>query len=537
MEYKPKILIVDDKKENLFALEKTLQGRGAEIIKASSGNDALKSTLGHEFAVAILDVQMPGMDGYELAEFLRSQKKTQHLPIIFMSAVYSSDYYVFKGYDAGAVDFIVKPYSPKVLISKVDVFLHLATNLHELQASEERFKTLVMTIPDIVYRIDREGYFTFVNDAIQRLGYDPEKVIGRPFSEIIFPPDLEDVSRRVVLPKYAGKITGDKEAPKLFDERRTAKRKTTGLEIRLAVKSSKEPEPGLIQPIGDGMIVVEVNSSGMYEIKPNTRNKIYIGTVGVIRDISERKRAEEALREAQGQLVRREKLAVLGQLAGGISHELRNPLGAIKNAAYFLNMALEDPEPEVKEAVEILNKEVGKSEKIISSLLDFTRPKEPVPIEVDVNGVVEGALTRITLPKNIEMIKELDKTIPVISADPDQLERIFGNLLLNAVQAMTLADGGREGGRLTIRSELSGMDRIAVSIADTGIGIPEKEIEKVFEPLYTSKAKGIGLGLALTKIMVQHHGGAIEIESEKGKGSVFRVLLPCNPAEDGIFDQ
>ncbi|MBW1784272.1 MAG: response regulator [Deltaproteobacteria bacterium] len=340
MEYKPKILIVDDKKENLFALERVLQERDADIIKATSGNDALKSTLEHEFAVAILDVQMPEMDGYELAELLRSQKQTRHLPIIFMSAVYSGDYYVFKGYDAGAVDFIVKPYNPKVLISKVDVFLQLATNLHRLQESEERFKTLVMTIPDIVYRIDREGHFIFVNDAVKRLGYDPKQVIGKPFSHIIFPPDVEAVSRRVVLPKYTGKKTGDKDAPKLFDERRTGKRRTTGLEIRLAVKSTNEPKTGLLQPIGDELIIVEVNSSGMYEVNPNTANRIFIGTVGVIRDITERKRAEEAHREA---LVK-ERLKVLLQMAGATAHEMNQPLTALLGNIDLLAFCKDEPE-------------------------------------------------------------------------------------------------------------------------------------------------------------------------------------------------
>ena len=134
-----KILIVDDKKENLFALEKVLKETDAEIIKAASGNDALKSTLNHEFALAILDVQMPGMDGYELAEHIRSENKTRHIPIIFMSAVYSDDYYVFKGYDSGAVDYLVKPYHPKILISKVNVFLQF--DRHEaLRESEGRLK-------------------------------------------------------------------------------------------------------------------------------------------------------------------------------------------------------------------------------------------------------------------------------------------------------------------------------------------------------------------------------------------------------------
>jgi len=340
MAYTPKILIVDDRRENLFALENVLQESGAEIIKALSGNDALKATLEHEFAVAILDVQMPEMDGYELAELLRSQKVTHHLPIIFMSAVYSSDYHVFKGYDTGAVDFIVKPYNPKVLHSKVNVFLQLAHNMQRLQESQERFRTLVMTIPDIVYRIDRDGRFTFVNDAVKRLGYDPRQIIGKPFSDIVFPPDVENVSRCTVLPKYEGKKTGHEEAPKLFDERRTGKRKTTGLEIRLAAKSRSEPQPGRLQPISHETIVVEVNSSGMYQVNPQTKGKVFIGTVGVIRDITERKRAEDAHREA----LLKERLKVLMQMAGATAHEMNQPLTELIGNIDLLALDKDDPD-------------------------------------------------------------------------------------------------------------------------------------------------------------------------------------------------
>ncbi len=132
MSDKQQILIVDDKKKNLYALEKVLHEADAEIIKANSGNDALKAALNHEFALAILDVQMPGMDGYELAEFLRSNKKTKHLPIIFLSAVYSDEAHVFKGYEAGAVDFITKPFNPKILLNKVSIFLQLNAQRIEL---------------------------------------------------------------------------------------------------------------------------------------------------------------------------------------------------------------------------------------------------------------------------------------------------------------------------------------------------------------------------------------------------------------------
>ncbi|MCJ7538960.1 MAG: response regulator, partial [Desulfobacterales bacterium] len=143
MNDRQKILIVDDKEENLYALEKVLEKVDADIIKAFSGNDALIASLNHEFALAILDVQMPGMDGYELAEFIRAAEKTRHVPIIFMSAVYSDDYYVFKGYDAGGVDYMVKPYNPAVLLSKVNVFLQLHRQHTELLKHREHLKEQV----------------------------------------------------------------------------------------------------------------------------------------------------------------------------------------------------------------------------------------------------------------------------------------------------------------------------------------------------------------------------------------------------------
>jgi signal transduction histidine kinase len=255
-------------------------------------------------------------------------------------------------------------------------------------------------------------------------------------------------------------------------------------------------------------------------------------------EIAERKRAEEALkeyserleqmveertqelREAQERLIRQEKLAVLGQLAGGVAHELRNPLGAIKNATYFLNMVLEEAEPEVKETLEILDREVVTSARIISSLLDFARPKAPIRRKVDVNNVVQDALSHTAVPESVEVVSELDETLPTILADPDQLAQVFGSIILNDIQAMP------QGGQMVIRSEVLSQDLVAVSIRDAGVGISEENLKKIFEPLFTTKAKGIGLGLALAKTIVEGHGGSIEVESEVGKGSTFTVRLP-----------
>jgi len=230
--------------------------------------------------------------------------------------------------------------------------------------------------------------------------------------------------------------------------------------------------------------------------------------------------AYRELQEAQERLVRQEKLAVLGQLAGGVGHELRNPLGAIKNAAYFLNMVLEKPEPEVKETLEILEKEVATSERIISSLLGFARPKPPIRRKVDINEVVQEALSRTTVPEKVEVVRQLDATLPAVLADPDQLAQVFGNVILNGIQAMP------QGGRLIVQSEVLNPEWVAVSIVDTGVGIPEENLGKIFEPLFTTKSRGIGLGLAVTRTLVEGHGGVIEVESKAAKGSTFVVKLP-----------
>lgn len=336
MNAKPKILIIDDKIENLISLERLLADLNVELVRATSGNEALKKTLKHDFAIALVDVQMPGMDGFETVEFMRQENRTRNLPVIFVSAIYKEEYHQIRGIETGAVDFITKPIVPKILVGKIRVFLDLHKNkvsmeneiklrkqsekdlkksktalkrlneqlkekLDLLKASEERFKSLVITIPDIVYRIDTEGDFTFINDAIKKLGHEPAKLLGSHFSEIIPPADVETVGRLKVLPKYKGKVTGDNNAPKLFDERRTGKRKTTGLEIRIISKAGRL-DPAFIQKIGKEVVVVEINSAGLYGVSANSKMKVFFGTVGVIRDISVHKELEEDLRKARDEL-------------------------------------------------------------------------------------------------------------------------------------------------------------------------------------------------------------------------------------------
>lgn len=238
----------------------------------------------------------------------------------------------------------------------------------------------------------------------------------------------------------------------------------------------------------------------------------------VFDDITERVRMQE-------QLLRQEKLAALGELAAGISHELRNPLGSIKNTAYLLRMILEPDDPQVEEILTIMEKEIDRSTAIVATLLDYARSKPPELASVAVNDILERSLANNFIPEEISLVIQFDQDLPMIMADAIQLNQVFENLIRNAVQAMP------EGGRLTVRSERCQDDRLLVTVADTGIGISRKNQAKIFDPLFTTKARGIGLGLSIVRTIVNGHGGTIECESDgvPGEGARFRVCLPLDP--------
>jgi signal transduction histidine kinase len=237
------------------------------------------------------------------------------------------------------------------------------------------------------------------------------------------------------------------------------------------------------------------------------------------------KERTQELREAQERLLRRKKLAMLGQLAGSVSHELRGPLGSIKNSAYFLQLALEDPAPDVQETLDILNEEIARSETIIDSMLDFARTETPNRQPVSANVLVENALNRVKVPDTIDVELNLEDTLPTVAADPKQLLGVFENITKNAVEAMP------EGGKLrvksnTVRDANEEPVQVEIAFADNGVGITEKDLERVFEPLFSTKEGGTGLGLPLAQALVEAHGGSITVKSRVGEGSTFTVLLP-----------
>lgn len=349
----------------------------------------------------------------------------------------------------------------------------------ELKQSEERFKAIASTAHDAIVMMDNKGIISYWNQAAKKMfGYSNMEALGKELHLLLAPKKYNDAYQKG-----------------MKDFQREGKGPVLGKTLELvALRKNKKEFP------------VELSISGL-EIAGKHH------AVGIIRDITERKRLHE-------ELIRKDRLASLGQLAGGVAHELRNPLGSIKNAAYFLNMSLKKPEKNTKEMLKIMEEEITTASDTIDTLLDFASSDALTKIEVDVNNVVQKAMSRINIPGNIEVITQLDRTVPVILADPNQIEQAFGNIALNAIQAMP------KGGRLTIKSKSVNSKQIKVSCKDNGIGISKNDMGMLFEPLFTSKAKGIGLGLALTRLFIHRNGGIIEVQSKENKGSTFSIMLP-----------
>jgi len=252
------------------------------------------------------------------------------------------------------------------------------------------------------------------------------------------------------------------------------------------------------------------------------------------------------LKEAQTRLIQSERLLSMGQVAAGIGHELRNPLGVIRNSIYYLKGKISYHDPKINKHINIIEKEIADSDKIVSDLLNFSRPIKPTLRLMDINNIIEEALSCNNIPEKVKVLKELDTNISPFQLDRDLILQVFNNIILNSIDAMQ--DGGtlviktafrphavdlqsnsvkQERGILSKVYSLKS-DFIEVSFSDTGKGIAEENQSKLFNPFFTTKAKGIGLGLAVSKRVIEEHKGSIEIMSKVDKGTTVTIRLPVD---------
>jgi PAS domain S-box-containing protein len=353
----------------------------------------------------------------------------------------------------------------------------------DLKVSQEKLKSIFRASPDTIIATDLQGNIIEYNRQMNKFtGYTRDDLIGK--SALSFMSNAD--SKRV---------------PKLL-EGVVENGSTTSLECCLTKKD------GSTYP-------VELTISSLRDAQ-----EMPYGFVVIIRDLTEKKELEKKLFNA-------ERLAAIGELAGMVGHDLRNPLAAIKNAVYFLKKkGASIKEEQAKTMLETIESGVAHSDKIINDLLDYARNIH-LELEVDsVRNVLIDALTVVRIPENVQVLNAVPEE-PTIRVDKNKIERVFINLVKNAIDAMP------NGGTITISCKQAN-DKFEITFADTGTGIPEEIIPKIFSPLFTTKAQGMGFGLAICKRMVEAHGGTITVETEKGKGTAFKVTLPIakQPTED-----
>lgn len=351
-----------------------------------------------------------------------------------------------------------------------------------IRESEKKYRDLVENAPEMIHEISLEGKFINVNKTeLNKLGYSIEEMRQMTLEEIVPGECREEIKRHMKMIKE----TGGSE-----------------LETVFLTKSGKE-------------INVEINGTSLY----NTKTGECICVRAFVRDITERKKMEEQVR-------RSEKLASMGELAAAIAHEIRNPLGAICNSVGILDAHLKLTGQD-KDLLEMIVEQSERLDRIISDFLTFAHPREPSFSLHDIREVIKNTIflleqdSRFT--DQIEIKEIYESILPNVYIDADLIHQVLWNLFVNSLEAMP--NGGQI--RIMVRkTNLFLRDAVEIVISDTGTGIPPHELDKIFEPFYTTKSEGTGLGLSVVQRIIDDHGGTIDAKSKKDKGTTFYIKLP-----------
>lgn len=372
------------------------------------------------------------------------------------------------------------------------------------------FRRVAELVAHPIFVKDRSCRLVFLNDAfVQMVGFSREQMLGKTDYDL-FPREEADFFRE--------------KDEQMFRERR-----------RIVIEE---------EPITDSSGVVHVLTTTKVPMFDHTGEPTHL--VGIIHDISQLKQAETALlrsnlelearvqertaalRAAQADLVRKERLAVLGSLAGGVAHQIRNPLGAIKNATHLLEGYISSTYVDrsgARHALSIIHEEIGLANRIITDLLDYARVRPPECRPIDAGFLVEQVLGAHVDGSSVAVLRELAAAAEVL-VDPEMAQGALANVIRNAVEA------AMAGGRLpaiVVSTRIEGV-KLVIRIRDNGPGVSAEIRPHLFEPLYTSKPTGLGLGLVTARALLEVQGARLELAESGPDGAAFEVTLPCAPA-------
>jgi signal transduction histidine kinase len=517
---RPRVLLVDDDERNLLALSEVLEPI-ATVVTAPSGRMALRELLKDEFAVILLDVFMPEMDGYETASLIRKRAQTARIPIIFLSAVNKETEHLMRGYAMGAVDYVFKPVDPVVLKSKVAVFVDLfelrqqvagqaqaeqelreATLRaegerllyeRELQQAQLRQAAILEALPLAMYEawLDDQGrlHRRFIGGDIAKIAQDDADALASGtlrWCDRISPDEVADIERRIADP--------------------------TSQSITANYRWTR----------GDGSAIHVIDQC----IKSLESEDIWVGT---LIDVT-------AQRELEQQLVQSRKSEALGQLTGGVAHDFNNLLAAVLGGLRLIEGRVELGGRE-KQIFDQMRNAAEKGAELVRRLMAFARKQELSPSSIEPSALRDSVagLVDHALGDEVEVDWRVAAEGLRLYADQAQLELALVNLLINARDAMP------GGGTIAVSIEQTeapdagggAEEWLRIRIRDDGDGIRPELIERVTEPFFTTKAagKGTGLGLSMVAGFVEQSGGAFHIASDVGQGTQIDMILPATRSQ------
>ena len=548
------ILLVDDEVRNLDVLESILASPNHRLVRAQTAQEALMTLIDGDFAAIVLDIQMPGTNGLELAHLIKQRKRTQHIPIIFLTAYFQEDKDIIQGYEVGAVDYLTKPIDSKILKSKIAVFVELFQKNRELAVlnsameseiarrekaeqalrqannelearveertakltqaiddlclsntavleSEQRYRqiaAIVESSDDAIISKNLNGIITSWNRGAERIfGYQANEVVGKPIT-ILIPAERWDEE-----PNILDRIRRGEH----MDHYETIRQRKDGSLIEISLT---------VSPIKDA-------------------NGKIIGASKIGRDITQQKQAERELERLHKEAVAASRAK--DDFLAALSHELRTPLNPVLLLA---SDSAENPElpAEIRAQFATIRNNVELEARLIDDLLDITRithgklSLNTAPL--DVHAVLQEAIATVRSEldqKQISLSLKLAEEKPVMQGDTVRLQQVFWNVLKNAVKFNS------EGGKIIVETSIfADGKKIAVKIIDTGIGLTAHEISRIFNAFSqgdhagnedSHRFGGLGLGLSISRMLVELHSGSIHATSTgRDQGATFVIELP-----------
>jgi PAS domain S-box-containing protein len=493
---KGRILLVDDDEANRELLCRGLEREGFQVSSESGGHDALTRLKRESFDLLLLDILMPGMDGFEVLARIRENNDLKELPVVALSALDDLDS-AMRALSMGADDFLVKPFDPLLLRVRIGALLRRRQAEIERTRMAENLALLLESTGEGIYGLNREGCCTFINRAaLEMLRYPAGELLGR---------DLHPVIHHT---RADGSPYPEEECP------------------ATTVLATGEPRQGSSE------LMFRSDGSSFpvhYTAHAMRRDGSVEGVVVTFSDITERKRTEERLLQSA-------KLESLGVMAGGIAHDFNNILtGILGNASLVLEtMPRSDGNREFLEEVVTASERAAD---LTRQMLAFAGKGQFLVELVDLSEMVREIteLLEATLPKTVRLAMQLGRNLPMVEGDRRQLQQLVFNLVSNAGEAIGDRPGTVEVGARSVElrdPRPSSFERlepgryVCLSVKDDGDGMNESVRARIFDPFFTTKFTGRGLGLPAAIGIVQSHHGAVRVDSAPGAGSTFEVLLP-----------